>query len=323
MGTKREITMDKMMSIKAGMSLRGTSIENYLEAVITPNTMKNYRSRFNQFSEWALKMGESSLPVNPVTLATYLSNLAEQGKSTSTIHGALAAIAYAHIGAGYPTPITPGIKKIMKGIRNVHGAIATKAKTPLTNDLVKKMVDLCPESVLGAREKAILLLGFAGALRSSEISGLQVEDVSEHAKGLVIFIRKSKTDKERVGQKISIPFGSDAYCPVRAIRQYLKLSKIKTGPLFRAITRRGKVLERGISTWVIRYTVHKYVGLSSLNPRAFGAHSLRSGFITSAAENGANLFKIMDVSRHRSVETVRQYVRFADSFNNHAGYKLL
>jgi site-specific recombinase XerD len=184
------------------------------------------------------------------------------------------------------------------------------------------MVRLCPDTLQGKRDKALLLLGFSGAFRRSELVALEVADIAEEAAGLKVIIRKSKTDQDGLGQSVAISRG-EVHCPVAALADYLQASGTTEGPIFRPFNRWGSLRASALTPHAVGEIVKHYAGLAGFNPEEFAGHSLRSGFLTSAAENGANLFKMMDVSRHKSVDTVRGYVRSAEAFKNHAGAGLL
>ena len=166
------------------------------------------------------------------------------------------------------------------------------------------------------------MLGFAGAFRRSELVALNVEDLEFYSTGLLVVIRRSKTDQEGIGASIAITLGSTA-CPVEAVRQWLMASRVSTGPLFRPVTRAGKILIRRLSGRAVAELVKSYARRAGLKAADFSGHSLRSGFLTSAAARGASIFKMMDVSRHKSIDTLRGYVRDAELFRNHAGSGLL
>jgi integrase len=184
------------------------------------------------------------------------------------------------------------------------------------------MIACCPDTLRGFRDRALLLLGFAGAFRRSELAALTVADLEPNEAGLRVTVRRSKTDQEGKGQTVAILAGTRLK-PVDAVSRWLEAAGISEGPLFRAIDRHGNVLPEPLSTRSIAEIVKKYARRIGLDADQFSAHSLRAGFITSAAKSGAGLFKIMDVSRHRSVETVRGYVRDAEMFKDHAGQDFL
>lgn len=174
----------------------------------------------------------------------------------------------------------------------------------------------------GLRDRAILLLGFAGAFRRSELVALNVADLEFCNSGLRVTIRKSKTDQEGLGATIAISRGSVA-CPVDAVSTWIKAGAITEGPLFRPVTRAGTISSRRLSPRAVAELVKAYARRAGLKAADFSGHSLRSGFLTSAAAHGASIFKMMDVSRHKSVDTLRGYVRDTELFRDHAGTGLL
>jgi site-specific recombinase XerD len=195
-------------------------------------------------------------------------------------------------------------------------------KTPATADKLLAMVAKAGTDLKGLRDRAVLLLGFAGAFRRSELVALDLADLEFCDGGLRVFIQKSKTDQEGLGTTIAIARGSVA-CPVDAVRDWIKAAAISDGPLFRPVARKRKVSPRRLSARAVAELVKCYAQQSGLKASDFSAHSLRSGFLTSAAARGASIFKMMDVSRHKTVETLRGYVRDAEIFRDHAGGGLL
>jgi integrase len=176
--------------------------------------------------------------------------------------------------------------------------------------------------IAGKRDRAILLLGFALAARRSELVALDVSDIEECPEGLRARIRKSKTDQEGAGATIAVCRGSIA-CPVAAIKEWLAAAGFLEGPVFRSVRKGGHVTNKRLSAQSVNKIVKEHAGKLGLDASTFGAHSLRAGFLTSAAAKGASVFKMMDVSRHRSVDTLRGYVRDANAFRDHAGAGLL
>jgi integrase len=184
------------------------------------------------------------------------------------------------------------------------------------------MARVTPDSLVGLRDRAILLLGFAGALRRSELVALNVADIEPSDGGLRVNIRRSKTDQEGEGTVIAIVVGITD-CPAKALIAWLSAAAIIEGPVFRPINKAGKVSRRRLSDRSVANVVKFYAGRIGLDARVFSGHSLRSGFLTSAAANGASIFKMMDVSRHKSIDNLRAYVRDAELFKNRAGAGLL
>ena len=184
------------------------------------------------------------------------------------------------------------------------------------------MVGKANHDLKGLRDRALFLLGFAGAFRRSEIVALDLADLEFCEDGLRVTIRKSKTDQEALGVTIAIARGSIA-CPVNAVNAWVKAANLLEGPLFRPVTRTAKISARRLSARAVAELVKAYARRAGLKAADFSGYSLRSGFLTSAAAHGASIFKMMDVSRHKSVDTLRGYVRDAEMFRNHAGQGLL
>jgi site-specific recombinase XerD len=184
------------------------------------------------------------------------------------------------------------------------------------------MVRGCPDTLAGKRDRALLLLGFAGAFRRSELMALDVQHLTESDEGLRVLIAASKTDQDGEGATVAIARGTEA-CPVRAVREWLDAAGIESGPIFRPINKAGVVGAQRLTDQSVALIVKAYAGHAGLDAKLFAGHSLRAGFLTSAAGNGASIFKMMDVSRHKSVDTLRGYVRDAELFKDHAGAGLL
>jgi integrase len=199
---------------------------------------------------------------------------------------------------------------------------APTQKAPATAERLKEMVSHCPPSLQGLRDRAILLLGFSGAFRRSELAALSVADIEETEGGLRVHIKSSKTDQEGAGAVVAVIRGN-GNCPVRALNSWLEAAGTQEGPIFRPLTKGGKVRPQALSPYSIGCIVKKYAEKAGYKAEDFGGHSLRAGFLTSAAENGASVFRMMDVSRHKSVDTMRGYVRRAEEFKDHAGSGLL
>jgi site-specific recombinase XerD len=285
-------------------------------------TRRAYRSDFDIFRAWCNTKRVPALPAQSETVAAFLAAEANRGAKTSTIGRRLAAIRYAHKLAGYEPPTnTEAVKATLRGIRRTKRSTPAR-KAPATADKIVAMAAKADSSIKGLRDSALLLLGFAGAFRRSELVALDVGDLQFCDGGLRVTIRRSKTDQEGLGATIAIVPGSTA-CPIRAVRAWIKAAKISDGPLFRSVTRTGKISSRRLSGRAVAEVVKNYARRAGLKAADFSGHSLRSGFLTSAAARGASIFKMMDVSRHKSVDTLRGYVRDAEMFRNHAGSGLL
>lgn len=296
---------------------KGYALEQHSSA-----TRRAYRGDWEVFTVWCEERGIEPLPALPEAVATFLSSQAKAGLKASTLARRAAAIRYAHAIAGHEPPTNAEVvKATMRGIRRSLGTAKTQ-KAPATSDRVLDMVGHVPEGLKGLRDRALLLLGFAGAFRRSELVALTVADLEEVAEGLRVHVRKSKTDQEGSGQVIPIVRGSKA-CPVEAVASWLEAAGIEEGPVFRSVTKGGKVSEKALTPHSVGLIVKHYAQRAGYNGSDFGGHSLRAGFATSAVVNGASLFRVMDVTRHKSTDTLRGYVRRAEEFKEHAGVGLL
>ena len=285
-------------------------------------TRRAYRSDFSIFHGWCTARDLASMPAKAATVATFLGSQADSGVKPSTLSRRVAAIRYAHALAGEETPTNAEVvKATMRGIRRSSGA-AKDQKSPLTAERLLNVLEQTPDTLQGLRDRALLLLGFAAALRRSELVALHVEDLEETPDGLRVTVRKSKTDQEGEGHTIPVIRGARA-CPVRAIRAWLEAAGITEGPVFRRLYKSGRVSEKALTPHSVSTFIKTYAKRAGYDPTEFSGHSLRAGFLTSAAERGASIFKMMDISRHKSVDTLRGYVRRAEEFKDHAGAGLL
>jgi site-specific recombinase XerD len=284
-------------------------------------TRRAYRSDFRIFEAWCRHRGVSALPAIPASVAAFLAHDVEKGTRPSTLGRRVAAIRYAHKLANHPVPTDDErVKATMRGIRRSLGT-APRKKAPATAERIISMALAAGNDMKGLRDRALLLIGFAGAFRRSELVALNIEDLEESELGFKVTIRHSKTDQEGAGQTIAIVRGSVA-CPVAALKAWLEAAGITTGAVFRSVKKGGAVAGR-LPAQSVAEIVKAYAERVGLDPALFAGHSVRSGFLTSAAKRGASIFKMMDQSRHRSVETLRGYVRDAEIFKEHAGAGLL
>jgi len=286
------------------------------------STRKAYGTDFLLFKTWCDAKGVSSLPASPETVAAFLAAETGNGTKPSTLARRVAAIRFAHKLAGRATPTdSEAVKATLRGIRRTVGTAKIR-KAPAVAAKVRAMVGLAPDRLAGLRDRALLLLGFAGAFRRSELVALDVADITETTTGLLVTIRRSKTDQEGEGVTIAIARG-DVACPARALREWLDAAGIEAGPIFRPINKAGTVSGERLTDRSVANIVKAYAGRAGFDANLFSGHSLRSGFLTSAAAKGASIFKMMDVSRHKSVDTLRGSVRDAELFKDHAGAGLL
>lgn len=290
----------------------------FMRASKSPNTIRAYGVAFRAFKAWCDLSGLDSLPARPETVALYLSHRAQEGMKASSLAVAQSAIRYIHAGKGFPSPTdSQGVKDTVAGIRRTIGTAQTQ-KAPATVEAVAAMVSGLGGNMRSSRDKALLLLGMAGAFRRSELVSLDVADLTFTENGLDVLLRRSKTDQESKGALIAIPTGRNVK-PVQAVRDWLDMSGITSGPLFRGVLKNGAVTDKRLSGRSVSNLVKEYATRAGLDASTMSGHSLRAGFITSAADRNADINRIMDQSRHTDPRTVRKYIRHADRFRNHAG----
>jgi site-specific recombinase XerD len=285
-------------------------------------TLRAYRSDYADFCAWCERMHVSALPAAPETVAAYLASLADRGFKASTVARRAAAIGFVHRKRELEPPTNSElVRATLRGIRR-HLGVTPDQKAALTDDLVAKMLRRIPTDTLtGQRDRALLLIGFAGALRRSELVALEVEDLQPHRKGMLLQIRKSKSDQEASGRVVAILSGSKLR-PVAALDAWLEAAAIEAGPVFRAVRGDRVSTERLCDRQVARI-VKARAAAAKLDPELFGAHSLRSGFVTTAVEKGAELATIAEHCRHAKLDTTMEYFRAEDAFRNHAGKRFL
>ncbi len=292
--------------------------KDYARGAKAPNTRRAYAADWRDFVSWCAAHDLPSLPAAPEAVALYLTALAERCK-VSTLQRRISAISQAHQAAQLEPPTRSlAVRTVMAGIRRAKGT-AQAGKAAAVTDTIRMMVGTLPSSLLGLRDRALLLLGFAAALRRSELVGLDVGDVAFTREGLVITLRRSKTDQEGQGRTIGIPPGANAAtCPVRALKAWLKAAGIEEGPLFRPITRHGRIAASRLSDKAVALVVKRTAQAAGLDSAMFAGHSLRAGLATSAAAAGVSERAIMAQTGHRSVAIARRYIREGSLFRENA-----
>ena len=287
-------------------------------------TQAAYGSDFRIFESWCRARGLSALPGSAESLCAFLADQASLGKRASTLGRRLAAIRYFHRAAGYDTPTADEkVKATLSGIRRTIGAAPVRKKAA-TSDIVLGMVGGKGQSLRELRDRAILLLGFAGAFRRSELVALDVVDIEWTAEGALITIRRGKTDQEGLGRKVGIPHGEIA-CPVAALKSWLEAAAIVEGAVFRRIfnKRAQRVTDKRLAGRNVASIVKAGAARLGFDPSTFGGHSLRSGLVTTAVKRGVNLMKVCDQTGHKSLEMLRVYSRDAELFAGNAAAGLL
>ena len=271
------------------------------------STLGVYRSALRDFEDFCRATGSRSAPAEVVTVVEYLAFLADE-QSVSTIRVKLAAIARAHRIAHLPDPtVDDDVKTAMAGIAREKGKPPVP-KQPATLDVIKEMVATLPDTITGARDRAIILIGFGGMFRRSELVNLTIDDVALSGQRLTLMVQRGKTDQEGHGLKKHFTMLDDkTICPVRALQAWLSQSGLKRGPLFRGVDRWGKVRSGKLSTQTIADVVKHAAAAAGHDPAMFAGHSLRRGGITSAFDFDAEERDVMNQSGHTDPKTVRHY----------------
>ncbi len=278
------------------------------------NTVRAYESDFKNFSLFCVKNGLQSLPTEPKILSIYLTYLSKTCRF-STLKRRIASIKVIHKMKGhYLDSKHPIIMENLLGIKRINGSYQRSKKPLLINDL-KSIINAIDEyeskELKKIRNKSLLLIGFSGGFRRSELVNIEYEDLEFLNEGIKIFIKRSKTDQEGEGSIKAIPyFRNSEYCPVTNLKDWINYINIKNGKIF------------DISDKSVSLIIKKYALLAGLDPYKYGGHSLRSGFATSAAEAGAEERNIMAMTGHRTTQMVRRYIKEANLFKNNALNKI-
>ncbi|MGG3814552.1 site-specific integrase [Methylorubrum rhodesianum] len=294
----------------------------YAAEARSDRTRKAYASAFGMFVTWCRSVGASPVPAEPHTVAAYVAHLADTGRKPATINLHVAAIAAVHRAGGFDVPTTSeAVKATQRGVRRTLGTRQVR-KAPVTAETLKKALRKIPDDLSGARDRALLLIGFAAALRRSELVSLDVADLERVPDGIIVHVRRSKTDQDGQGQEIAVPRGGKLK-PCDALDAWLAAAKITVGPVFRPINKGGRVGADRLTDRSVADIVKRHVGAAGLDASLFSGHSLRAGFVTSALAAGADVLKVMHVTRHTAVTTLQKYDRRARAFDDHAGRKFL
>lgn len=294
-------------------------VRAYLRNTRAPNTYKAYAADWKHFEAWCAAHPFLALPAAPQTVMLYLGELGGAGKKLSTVARRLAAIAQVHRFAGHESPSeSRPVRELLAGMRRTHG-VAVHGKEALLSDDLRAILRELRDSLRDVRDRALLLIGFAGAFRRSELVAIQIEDFQYVVEGLVIQLRRSKSDQEGQGREVAIPFGSrPETCPVGALRAWIACAKLESGPVFRGITRHGQVSASALTPTAVALLVKERAQAAGLDPAAYAGHSLRAGFATSAALGGAPEWAIMRQTGHRSRAMLDRYIRLASRFRGNA-----
>lgn len=299
-----------------------STVQAFVRASKAANTLRGYQSDWREFCGWCEARGVGAFPASPETVASYIADCASRLKAGS-IQRRLNAISEAHKAASLDSPTHSAlVRNTMKGIRRTLGTAPAQKTAALTDD-IRAMVDACDAGLIGLRDRAMVLLGFAGAFRRSELVSLDAGDCSFGRDGLTITLRRSKVDQEGHGRKIGIPYGANPEtCPVRNLQTWVEATAIANGPLFRSINRHGSIRPRRLTGNDVARVVKKLAQSAGLDAGKYAGHSLRAGHATSAAIAGASERSIMAQTGHRSVQMVRRYIRDGNLFRENSAGRL-
>ena len=291
------------------------------------NTIRAYKSDFNDFNLFCTQNGFNPLPTNPKIVSLYLTNLSKNDVKMSTLKRRLVSIGVIHKLKGhYLDTKHPSIIENIMGIKRRKGSIQ-RGKKPLLINNLKQIINVIDEQkkeeIKKIRDRSIILIGFSGGFRRNEIVSLDYEDLDFVQEGLKINLRRSKTDQFGEGLVKGLPyFENSKYCPVVSIREWIKVSKINSGALFRRFIKGSKLSENRLTDQTVALLIKEYLKLAGIENSNYSGHSLRSGFATSAAEAGAEERSIMAMTGHKSANMVRRYIKEANLFKNNALNKI-
>ena len=299
---------------------------NNLRNSKTNNTLRAYKSDFKDFAAFCSNHGLNSLPTEPKIVSLYLTHLSKSLK-TSTLKRRLVSISMVHKLKGYYLDTKhPIIVENLMGIRRKKGSIQ-KGKKPLLINHLTSIINVINEQkieeIKKLRDKSIILIGFGGGFRRTELISIDHEDLEFPAEGLKIIIKRSKTDQIGEGMTKGIPyFNNEIYCPVKNLKKWLEISKIKSGPIFRRFSKGLSLTDKRLTDQSVVLLIKEYLNLAGIESKNFSGHSLRSGFATVAAEAGADERSIMAMTGHKTTQMVRRYIREANLFKNNALNKI-
>lgn len=287
---------------------------------LSASSKRAYATSWSDFSAWAEAHRVGALPARPESLALYLADRSSTLKVAS-LAKALSAIAYVHksvLGVIDSPTYHPLVRATFQGIRKTIGTAQTM-KDPLLSPEIRRIVAACPDSLAGLRDKALVLVSFAAALRRSEGSAVTVENLTFCPEGLTITIPRSKTDQEAAGRTVGIPRSDQSTCAVRALTLYMDTASIRSGAVFRKIDQVGRVSPSGLHRDSIGRLLKKIAARAGLkNIAAISGHSLRSGCVTECARNGVPTYLIKRQTGHKSSKMLDRYIRLGEMFTRNA-----
>lgn len=285
---------------------------DYAKAATAANTQLAYRKDLARFIAWG-----GTIPATPEQVADYLSAHGGSHKA-ATLARWVASISQAHLVAGHQSPCRSiEVRRTLSGIKNVHGAKPRRV-APAVRDELMAMVDHTPKGRVGARNRALLLVGFAGALRRSELAKLRVEDITFDVRGMILNLGKTKTDQAGEHDEVAIPYAKGKHCPVKALKAWLAEADIAAGAIFRPISKTGVLGKKALSGFSVAQIIKSCAQAAGLDTSLYSGHSLRAGLATSSAREHKPFHKIKAQTRHRSDVTLLKYIRDAELFEDNA-----
>ncbi len=291
------------------------------------NTVRAYKSDFNDFGLFCAQNGLKSLPSDPKIVSLYLTHLSTKDIKMSTLKRRLVSIGVIHKLKGhYLDTKHPSIIENMMGIKRRKGSIQ-KGKKPLLISNLKQLINVIDEynkeEITKLRDRSIILTGFSGGFRRNEIVSLDYDDLDFVTEGVKINLKRSKTDQFGEGSVKGLPYlDNSQYCPVLSLKKWIEVSNIDSGPLFRRFSKNSKLTENRLTDQTVALLIKKYLKLAGIDSKNYSGHSLRSGFATSAADSGVEERSIMAMTGHKSAEMVRRYIKDANLFKNNALNKI-
>ena len=315
-----------MSELTTDLKLLHEATLNNLKSSKANNTLRAYKSDFRDFGAFCSKHGLNSLPTEPKIVSLYLTHLSKRSK-ISTLRRRLVSISMIHKFKGhYLDTKHPIIIENLMGIKRVKGSIQ-KGKKPLLINNLKSIINAIDQQknnkIKKIRDKTIILIGFGGGFRRTELVSIDYEDLEFVTEGVKITIKRSKTDQYGEGMIKGIPyFPNNIYCPVVNLKKWLEISKIKSGPIFRRFSKGSSLTEKRLTDQSVVLIMKEYLNLAGIENKNFAGHSLRSGFATVAAESGADERSIMAMTGHKTTQMVRRYIKEANIFKNNALNKI-
>ena len=282
--------------------------DRYTDRALAKNTSAARASDWKVFACWCAENGASPLPASPADVAAFLTDQARD-KATATVLRRAQTITAAHEQSGFPSPSKSAeVKRILAGIRNEKG-VRPEKKAAITREIVERALP-APTSIRGIRDRAVLLFGLSTALRRSNICAVDIEDLTWVDQGIVVEVRRSKTDQIGEGARVAIPYVEMGACPARAVRAWIDAAAVTSGPLFRGLRKGGIVLPNRLGDREVARIVKRAAKAAGLRAEDFGGHSLRAGYVTEARLRGIDWPTIMEQTGHKLLDTAKRYSRY-------------